>query len=164
LRFFKDFLFTDTSLIKGHVNTGDQRLSTFLNKTQKRFLGIEDATLIQHDGSGRTTAEWVQVHVDAILFAYELEGSGDEGLRLIAEHERDEIEVTAHFGGNHPLRFSGKVRKHSLDAETFPGRNFIVVVEPRFEGLAIPPASEFTIMENLPYAIVNRSRLALIFR
>jgi hypothetical protein len=164
LRFFKDFIFTDTCLIKGHVNTGGQRLSTFLNNARNRFLDIEEATLIQHNGSGRTTAAWVQVHFDDILFAHELEGAGDEGLKLLAERVRDDIEVTAHFSGNLPLHLSGKVRKNSLHADTLRDHDFIVVVEPRFEGFCIPPSPEFTVLENLPYAIVNRNRLALIFR
>lgn len=164
MRFYKDFLFTDTYLIKGHIRTGDRRLSTFLKNARMRFLDIEEATLIRHDGSGRTTASWIQVHVDNILFAYELEGSGDEGLRLLAEHEKDDVEMTAHFSGSHSLHVSGKVRRHSLDRNTLSGYDFIVVVEPRFAGLSLPPAPEFTILENLPYAIVNRNRLTLIFR
>jgi hypothetical protein len=135
-----------------------------MNTVRKRFLDVEEATLIQHDGSGRTAAAWVQVHMDDILFAHELEGSGDEGLRLLAEHERNDVEVSAHFNGNRPIRLSGKVRKHSLDADALRSHNFIVVVEPRFEGLTLPPEPEFSVLKNLPYAIVNRNRLALIFR
>lgn len=164
MRYFKDFLFTDTFLIKGHVNTAGRRLSTFLNNTRKRFLDIEEATLIHYDGSGRTVAALVQVHMDDIFFAYELDGFGDEGLKLLAEHEKDHYQVTAHFNGNHPLHFSGKVRKHSLDRDTLRSHDFIVIVEPLFEGLSIPPTPEFTVLENLPYAIVNRNRLAFIFR
>lgn len=162
MRFFKDCLFTDMFLIKGHVNTGGQRLSTFLNGARKRFLDVEEATLIRHDGSGRTQAAWAQVRTDQILFAHELEDSGDEGLRLLANRERDEIEVTAYFDGNHPLHLSGKVRKHSLEVNTPRGHDFIVVLEPRFEGLSIPSAPEFAVFKNLHYAIVNRNRLTLI--
>jgi hypothetical protein len=164
MRFFKDILFTDTFLIKGHVNAGGQRLSTFLNNARKRFLDVEEATLIKHDGSGRITAAWVQVQVDDILFAHELEGSGDEGLKLLAERERDNIEIAARFGGIPCLQISGKVRKHFLDSDTPRVHDFIVIMEPRFEGLVIPPEPEYAVFENLPYAIVNRNRLALIFR
>jgi hypothetical protein len=164
MKFFKDLLFTDMFLIKGHVNTGGHRLSTFLNNAHRRFLDMEEATLIKHDGSGRITAAWIQVRVDDIIFAHELESSGDEGLKLLAERERDDIDIAAHFSGNPGLQLSGKVRKHTLDAETLSKHDFIVVIEPRFEGLAIPPDPEYAIFNNMSYAIVNRNRLALIFR
>jgi hypothetical protein len=164
MRFLKDLLFTDMFLIKGHANTGGQRLSTFLNCTSKPFLEMEEATLTPHDGSGRITAAWMQVRVNDILFAHELEDSGDQGLKLLAERGKDDIEVTAHFGGSTPLKISGRVRKRVLNSDALRHHDFIVIVEPRIEGFPVRPAPEYAGFENLPYAIVNRNRLALIFR
>jgi hypothetical protein len=72
--------------------------------------------------------------------------------------------VTAHFGGNLSIQLSGKVRKRALDSDTLRNNDFIVVVEPRIEGLAISALPEYAFFESLPYAIVNKNRLALIFR
>jgi hypothetical protein len=163
MRFLKDLIFTDTFLIKGHANMGGQRLSTFLNSTRKRFLEMEEATILKHDGSSRIAAEWLQVRVNDILFAHELEDSGDEGLRHLSKRN-DDIEVTAHFSGSLPVQLSGKVRKRALDSDTLRNNDFIVVVEPRIEGLAISALPEYAFIENLPYAIVNKNRLELIFR
>ncbi len=164
MRFLKDLLYTETFLIKGHANTGSQRLSTFLNNSRKRFLEMEEVTLIKHDGGRRVAAAWMQVRVDDILFAHELEMSGDEGLRILAERKRDDIEMTAYFSSDIPLQISGKVRKHALNSSTFRHCDFIVVVEPKLEGLILKPAREYAVLENMPYAIVNRNRLSLIFR
>jgi hypothetical protein len=163
MKFLKDLLFTDMFLIKGHANTGGQRLSTFLNRIPKRFLEMEETTLIKHDGSGRFFAPCVQVRVSDIIFAHEMEVTGDESLRFLAEHERDDIEVNAYFSGITPLQLSGKVRKRALAPDALNGNDFIVMIEPRLEGFTPGPAPEYTIFENLPYAIVNKNRLAFIF-
>lgn len=164
MRFLKDLLFTDLFLIKGHANTGGQRLSTFLNKTPKRFLEMEEATLIKHDGSDRFFSPWMQVRVNDIIFAHEMEVTGDEGLRLLAEREKDSIEITAYFSGITPLQLSGKVRKRALDSEALNDHDFIVMIEPILQGLTLNPAQEYAIVENLPYVILNKNRLAFIFQ
>jgi hypothetical protein len=164
MRFLKDLIITDTFIIKGHANTGGQRLSTFLNSTRKRFLEMEEAMLVKHDGSSRVAAGWLQVQVNDILFAHELEDSGDEGLRHLSERNKDDYVVTAYFGGSLPLQLHGMVRQHALDSGTLRDNDFIVVVAPRLAGLAISALPEYALIENLPYAIVNKNRLALIFR
>ena len=164
MRFLKDLLFTEKFFIKGHVNTGDRRLSTFLNNTRKCFLEMEEATLIKHDDGSRITASWMQVQVNDILFAHELEVTGDEGLKHLAERERDDIEATGYFSGSASLQLSGKVRKRALDSDARRDHDFIVVVEPRIEWGAVTLGREYAVLENLPYAIVNKNRLALILR
>jgi hypothetical protein len=163
MRFLKDLLCTDTFMIKGHAKSGSGRLSNFLNTTRRPFLEMEEATLVRHDGTNCITTGHVQVRVNDILFAHELEVSGDESLRTLAERNRNDVEVTALFGGDIGIQISGKVRKRSLDSESTRPHDFIVVVEPRIEGIAIP-MNEFEPFKNLPYAIVNRNRLALIIR
>jgi hypothetical protein len=164
MRYLKDLLFTDEFLIKGHINTGGQRLSTFLNRTRKRFLGMEDATLIKHDGGDRIMTEWMLVRVDDILLAYEREDTGDEGLRILGERERDEIAIIAHFSGNTSLQLSGKVRKRALDSETLRHHDFVVALDPVLRGFTARLPREYAVFENLPYVIVNRNRIAFIFR
>ena len=164
MKYLKDLLFTDTFLIKGHVNTGGQRLSTFLNSTRKRFLEMEEATLIKHDGGDRVLTEWMLIRVDDILLAHELEVTGDEGLRLLGERARDEIAITAHFSGNLSLQLSGKARKRAIDSDTLRHHDFVVVVDPVLQGFTLERAPEYAVFENLPYVIVNRNRIAFIFR
>jgi hypothetical protein len=164
MRFLKDLLFTDTYLIKGHASTGNQRLSTFLNSTQRHFLEMEEATLIRHEGGEPARADWMLVRVNDILFAHEMEQTGDEILKQLAEKERDEMKVTLHFNGNKSLRLSGKVRRRAFDPAGPGGHDFIVVLEPGLSGHDAQETSEYAILEALPYAIVNRNRVAFVFQ
>jgi hypothetical protein len=162
MRYRKDRLVTDRFLLKGHANTGNHRLSTFLNNSRKHFLEMDDVTLIKHDGSENFTAEWMLVHMDDIILAHEIEETGDEGLKGLSERQKDEISVTVHFDGNSSLRLSGKVRKSTLNISGSRPHDFIVMVEPEIRGLPIAEIPEYGIFENLSYVIVNRKRIAFI--
>jgi hypothetical protein len=165
MRYLKDLLYTEKFLIKGHANTGGQRLSTFLNKTRKHFLEMEDATLIRHDGGDRILTPWMLARLDNIILAYENEESGDEGLKILAERESDRIEVKAFFSGNCSLQLSGKMRKRAMDSDAIRHQDFIVMVEPKLQGFrANKAAREYSVFDNLSYVIVNRNCLAFIFR
>jgi hypothetical protein len=165
MRYLKDLLLTDRFFIKGHINTGGQRLSTFLNSTSKRLLEMEEVTLVKLDGEERVLSAWMQVRVDEIILAHEMEAAGDEGLRLLAERgRREEIAVTAHFSSNAPLQLLGKVSKRAIDCNSPRPHDFIVVLEPKLRGLTGKLAHEYAVFENLPYVIVNKNRLAFIFQ
>jgi hypothetical protein len=162
MRFLKDLLFTDLFLIKGHINTGDQRLSTYLNQTPKGFLEIEEAILIKHDGSARISARQIHMRINDILFAYEMEVTGDAELRRLGERAKNDVEVIAYLSGNTSLQFSGRVRKRSLDSDLLPHHDFIVVVDPKFSGFNVSASNEHALFESLPYIIVNKNRLSFI--
>ncbi len=164
MRYLKDLLFTETHMIRGHANTGDRRLSTFLNMTRKYFLEMEEATLIRHDGGGALQAGWMLVRLDDILLAHEMEVTGDEGLRLLGKNAGNEIAITAHFNGRLPLQLSGKVRGRSIDSDTVRNHDFFVVVDPVLRGFTANASHEYAIFKNLPYVIANRNRIAFILR
>jgi hypothetical protein len=164
MRFVKDLLFTDKYLIKGHVNTGGQRLSTFLNNTRKRFLEMEEAIFIRHDGGDRIQTEWALVHVNEVLFAHEMEQTGDEGLRNLAARDRAEIAVTIHLRWDAPMHLSGMVHKRAMHSDALHHHDFVVMINPILQGFTVKPAPEYALLQNVPYLIVNRERIALIFR
>jgi hypothetical protein len=163
MRYLKDLLCTDTYLIKGHVHTGGQRLSTFLNSTRKRFLEMEEATLIKHIGGEPLQAGRMLISVDEILLAHEMEITGDEGMRQLGDRAREEMAITACFNGDIPLQLSGKVRKRVMEADMRRDHDFIVVLEPVIQGLTSKPAPEYDILENSAYVIANRKRIAFVF-
>lgn len=163
MKYLKDLLLTDRFFIRGHIKTGGQRLSTFLNNTSKRFLEMEEVTVVKHDGNERVVTAWMRVRVDEIILAHEMEVSGDEGLRMLAERGRDEIAVTASFSCNTPLQLSGRVSRRAIDCDSPRHHDFIVVVEPKLRGLTGKALHKHAAFENLPYVIVNRNRLAFIF-
>jgi hypothetical protein len=163
MRYLKHLLLTDTFLMKGHINTGGQRLSSFLSSVPKRFLEMNEVTLVNHIQGECFTTPWMLVRVDEIVLAHELEVAGDEVLRLLAGQDRDNIAVTAHFGGTAPFQVSGKVSKRAIERDTPAGdRDFIVIVEPELRGLMGKPAHGFATFQELPYVIANRSRIAFI--
>ena len=164
MRFLKDVLYTDTFLIKGHVNTGERRLSGFLNNTRNRFIEVEEATLIRHDGGDCIPAARMQVHIRDILFAHESEDTGDEVLRNLAKHKRDEIRMTAYFSSATPLQLSGRIPRRAFDQDAHLPDDFIVVVHPEFRGLPANDAPEYALLRDLHYVIVNRDRLAFLFQ
>jgi hypothetical protein len=164
MKYRKDLLLTDTFLLKGHLVTGGQRLSSFLNSTPKRFLEMNEVTVIDHAQGECVQIPRMQVCVDEILLAHEMEVTGDAGMRLLlAERERDEVALTVHFGRAIPLQLSGKVSRRAIDRDA-PGRHdFIVVIEPRLQGLTGKAAEECAVFVKLLYVIANRNRIAFIF-
>ena len=164
MRFLKDLLFTDRYLIKGHIKTGGQRLSTFLNSTRKRFLEMEEATLIKHDGGERIHAELVSVRLNDILFAYEMEEAGDEGLRNLGVQAKAELEITIYLSADMPLQMSGMVRTRAMNSDALRKHDFVVMLNPILRGFAAKPAPEYALLKNVPYLIVNRDRISIIFQ
>jgi hypothetical protein len=163
MRYLKDLLFTDTHLIKGHVHTGGQRLSTFLNTTRKRFLEMEEATLTKHSGGNTTQAGKILIAIDDILLAHEMEVTGDEMMRQLGDRARDEMAITAHFSGDIPLQLSGNVRKRALDADVLRDHDFVVVLQPVIQGISAKPSPEYSFLDNPAYVIANRKRIAFVF-
>jgi len=164
MRFLKDHLFTENFLIKGHVNTGEYRLSTFLNKIQKQFLEMEEVTLIRHDGRDRIHAPRMQVRIYDILFAYESEDAGDSVLKSLAEGVRDETYVTAYFNIPTPLQISGRVHKRIFDSIGTRQNEFIVVIKPEIQTLIENCTPEYDTIRDMPYAIINKNRVAFLFQ
>jgi hypothetical protein len=164
MRYLKDLLLTDTFMIKGHINTGDQRLSTFLNSIPRSYLEMEDVTFIGHVQGQRVTTPRMLVRIDEILLAHEMEVAGDEYLRLLAGKERAEITVVAQFGGAMPLRISGRVCKRAVERDADNPHDFIVMVEPMIQGFMAREPEDFAVLAALPYVIINRNRIALILQ
>jgi hypothetical protein len=157
----KDLVLTGTFLVKGHVNTGGQRLSNFLNNTPKRFLEMDEATVIHLLQGERTKKARILVRVDEILLAHELEETGDETLRLLAEREKDEITATVLFNGTTRLEVSGRVGKRALERDG-GDHDFIVVMGPEIRGLTGEAGMEFSVLDDLHYLIANKSRIVLV--
>jgi hypothetical protein len=164
MKYIKDLVLTDNFLIKGHINSGGQRLSTFLNNTLRDFLDIDEVTLIHSVHGGRIATMQMMVRVDEIILAHEIDVAGDEGLRLLAKEERDAIEVAALFGGTTPFQLFGKVSERAIERNRSGRYDFIVVVEPKLRETTDQAGHEFAAFENLSYVIANRNRVAMISR
>ncbi|MBZ5498644.1 MAG: hypothetical protein LAP85_19790 [Acidobacteriia bacterium] len=164
MKYIKDLLLTDTFLIKGHLNTGGQRLSTYLNSTPRSFLEVEKAILVNHVQREDAETARILVRVDEIMLAHEMETTGDESLRLLAEPEKDLLAIAAHTGGMTPLKLSGKVSRRAIERDTPTCHDFVIVIEPKLRGLTDKAAQICAVFDGLPFVIANRNRLAIIFR
>jgi hypothetical protein len=162
MRYLKYIFLTDTFLINGHLNTGGQRLSTFLNNTRRRLLNLDEVTLVNHIQGDSAQSAALLVRTDEILLAHELEEAGDERLRLLAEQGRDEVAISAHCSGTFPFQLSGSVSRHTLDRCASGRQGFIVILRPRLLIMGDKAVDRCAVFESLPYVIVNSNRLALI--
>jgi len=162
MRYLKDLLFTDRYLIKGHVPTGRQRLSTFLNSNRKRFLEAEEAFLIQHDAGDRIQTGLAMVRINDILFAYEMEESGDEGLRTLGGQDKAAVAVHLHLESEIRISLTGLVRKRALNSDAVRRNDFMVLVNPRFQEILPQAGPEYALLQSAPYLIVNRDRISIL--
>ncbi len=157
--YLKDLILTELFLLKGHINTGDHRLSSFLNGIPKRFLEMHEVTATDVVHGVRSMHPRILLRIEEIIFAHELAETGDESLRELAEREKDEVTVTARFSGATPWILSGRVSRRAIERDTSGQHEFVVFVEPKFEGLSSTGQNAF---KDLPYVIANRRRIALI--
>jgi hypothetical protein len=157
--YLNDLLLTEAFLIKGHINTANQRLSTFLNNFARCFLEIDNATVNDYVQDTNFHAPRILMRVEEILMAYELEEIGDEGLRHLAGQDRDYTPVVIQFGGDSRLQLQGRLSRRAMERDSAGHHDFLVVVEPKLTGTK---GKSLDVFENLPYLIANRSRIAFI--
>ena len=86
------------------------------------------------------------MRLDDLILANQIGEAGDEGLKVLAERERDKIAATIHFNGNTSLQISGKVRQRVINSESLRNHNFIVVVEPQFQGFPVKAVPEYAVL------------------
>ena len=164
MKYLKDLLITDRFLLKGHVDTGNQRLSNFLNDAGRHFIEMNEAALLIHEGGERISVPRMLLRTDEILIAHEIGDAGDEGMKALAERQKDDLDVANRFSRLPSLQLSGKVRKRAMNAGALYQNHFVVVVEPQITGLPLREASEYALMETVYYVIVNTHRIAFVTR
>ncbi len=157
--YLKDLLLTDAFLIKGHINTANQRLSSFLGNFARRFLEIEEAVVTDCVRDEVFNATRMLMRVEEIIVAHEMEEIGDDGLRHLAGQERDDTVVTIQFNGAARFQLTGRVSKRSMERDSSSPHDFLVVVAPKLVGIT---GKSMDVLRNLPYLIVNKSRIAFI--
>lgn len=164
MEYVKDFLLTEAFLVKGHVPTGGQRLSNWLNARRQPFVPVADATLVGVKKGDRIVTARCHVALDEVLLAHELiDAAGDAWLRRLADADRERALVHLYFGGSLPLEISGRTRAQAFNRVGDGARDFLVVTEPKIEGLDHSRGREFEVLRSVPYVIVNRRRLAYVF-
>jgi len=156
-------ILTTRFLVKGRVNTGDRRLTTFLRSYTRPFLPMEDVTLLGLQENQRTLVRSGQLRVEDIVLAHEfLDLSGDEYQRTLAGTEESELKmVDIYLREPRGCELLGMV--HPSVVESHEERGFFVVTQPELRGLKHAGQREFEQLQSLSYVTVQRAQIHCLF-
>ncbi len=165
LTFVSDLLLTDSFLIKGEIENKYTRLSQLLDEYRKYFLRVRDATLIDLVTRDRIQTPYVHVNVDEILLAHELlDGAKDPTAAKLAQGDgREQQRVRVFYTGNLNMEVAGRIRPRCYEADDRSSRRFFVMQRPQVRGLKIQGDPDLGLLADLPYVILNKSRLSYVY-
>jgi hypothetical protein len=161
MRYLKDYFLTDDYLVHGHAVTGRGRLRSHLNSPGREFVEVELATCVRWDGQSISSGR-VAIRLAEVLLAYEAAETGDEALRQMAGLNGEKREVTICMCGRMHLEVQGRMRRATCDREDLGPHRFIVLTDPRVTALDGADRLLGCFPRELPYLIVNRSRIQLV--
>ncbi len=102
------------------------------------------------------------VKIDEVLLAHELvEAGGDQSLKALADADRDLAGIRLELACRCGLSLTGKVSQRFFDREDLGTYRFIVVDTPGVAGFPGCDGGVPGPLRDLPYLIVNRTRIAL---
>lgn len=158
-----DLLLTDSFLIKGNVENKYTRLSQILDENRKYFLRVRDATLVDLKSCERIQTPLLQVNMDEILLAHEfLDEAGDHHMKAItpvAELHR----IRVFYTGMLNVELAGYCRPGAYEADDHLSRRYFVMEKPQLRGFKDHDDQDLKLLNNLPYAILNKVRLSYIY-
>ena len=164
LTIVSDLILTDAFFIKGQVENKYTRLSQLLDEYRKYFIRVRDATLIDLRSRDRIHTPLLHVNLDEILLAHELiETAGDPHAAKLAEDEMHLQRVRAFYTGNLNVEIAGEVRPGCYEADDRSTRRFFVMRKPEVRGMDISGDEDLKLLDGLPYAILNKTRLSYIY-
>ncbi len=164
LTIVSDLLLTDAFLIKGQVENKYTRLSQLLDEYRKYFIKVKDATLIDLNSKDRIQTPMVHINVDEILLAHEfIEQAGDPMAARLAEGIPEQQRVRAFYTGNLNVEVAGMVRPGCYEADDRSTRRFFVMQKPDIRGMKIEEDDDLKLLKDLPYAILNKTRLSYVY-
>lgn len=157
----EDLLVTDSFLIKGRVDGKFARLAKTLEDTQRDFLVVSGATMIDVVHGEVIKTPRVHVNMDRILFAHELvDAGGDFWQQQLSEDER--VRVRSFFHGPVNIELAGRVRPQAYESGMLE-RAFFVMNDWTVRGYDFEAMPELGIVAKLPYAIVQARRVSIIY-
>jgi hypothetical protein len=160
MRYLKDYFLTDDYFVRGHAVTGRGRLTGHLNGKDREFVEVELASCIRWDGQSITSGRAI-IRLAEVLLAYEAAETGDEALRQLAGQSGEKQEVTICMSGRMHLEVRGRMRRGICERDNIGPHRFIVLTEPRVTAMDRADQLLGCFPRELPYLIVNRSRILL---
>lgn len=163
LTIVSDVFLTDSFLIKGEVEKKYNRLSQMLDEHRRYFIKIRNATLIDLNSADRITTPLLHVNMDEILLAHEFLDSSSDMTQAELYKNQAFTKVRAFFTGHLNIEVGGEVRPGSYEVDDRATRRFFVMRAPVLRGFNTRDDDELSQMTNLPYLIVNKTRLSYIY-
>lgn len=163
LTIVSDLFLTDAFLIKGEVERKYDRLSQMLDEHRKYFLKVRNATLIDLNTCDRIATPLLHVNMDEILLAHEFLDSAADVSAAELYKQVNFAKVRVFFTGHLNVELGGEVRPGSYEVDDRATRRFFVMRKPQLRGFNARNDKELGQLKDLPYVIVNKTRLSYIY-
>jgi hypothetical protein len=163
LTIVSDLFLTDAFLIKGEVERKYDRLSQMLDEHRKYFLKVRNATLIDLNTCDRISTPLLHVNMDEILLAHEFLDSAADVSAAELYKQVNFAKVRVFFTGHLNVELGGEVRPGSYEVDDRATRRFFVMRHPQLRGFNSRNDKELGQLKELPYVIVNKTRLSYIY-
>ncbi len=163
LTIVSDMFLTDSFLIKGEVERKYNRLSQMLDEHRKYFIKVRNATLVDLNTCDRIVTPLLHVNMDEILLAHEfLDSSSDAAFAELYKNVNFS-KVRVFFTGHLNVEVGGEVRPGSYEVDDRATRRFFVMRNPAVRGFNARDDKDLAQLKDLPYVIVNKTRLSYIY-
>lgn len=161
----EDLVLTDAFLIKGRVDGKFARLVNVLNSWKKDFLVVSSALMIDLRRGEEIRTPRVHVHTGELVLAHELvDGAGDYYQKMLSDgSEPDRTRIRTFCHGQISLELAGWIRPGAYEGQAAKEQRFFVMENCTVRGLDLDVSPELAILTKLPYAIVNRCRIAYLY-
>lgn len=164
LTLVSDVFLTEHFLIKGTVDNKYTRLSQLLDGHRKRFLKIQDATLVDLKSRDRIQTPQLHVNLDEVILAHEfLDTASDRGMAQLAQHADWTHRVRVFYTGSLNLEVAGDIRPGCYELSDQRAGRFFVIKNPTLRGVEWDGDDDLKLLSTLDYAILNRERLAYLY-
>lgn len=160
---YKDVFLTERYFIKGTVFPIHGRLTNYLDRQHGKFVNLQEALIIDLDDGSQNAVPSMLLAVDEVLFAHELVESGGDLYRKQQRPAFDLDYIKIILKGPQGVTLRGKVKPEVLDSKTYT-QKFMVLQEPRMDGLPEALQCEVDLLGSLNYLIINRERIGYVFR
>ncbi len=159
----EDLFLTDAFLIKGRVANKYQRLVKVLEDGGDAFLEVHDASMISLRGTEVIRTPSVLVNPNELVLAHEfVDVAGDNALRGLAGNQKPS-RIRAFYNGPMQLELTGCVEARAYEPSHGDGKRFFIMQEPTLRGIDLDANAELSVLKDLSYAIVRKSKLAYIY-
>jgi len=162
MEIIQDVILTDSFLMLGTIANKYRRLSQLLDRYQKLFTPMMDVTMYDHADGEQIHVSDVLVNIREVIFAHEFVDSGGDIFQKNLSVDGDKSEIRSFYNGRINLELRGNVRLGAYEMNKF-NYSFFIMENPTVKGLPSELEATNRVLQNLPYIIVNKSKISYVF-